>query len=406
VAAAAAADSPAAARRKTNDPLVFSVGWRRFQSVPLYAMEDANEARQRAVKYTPEHMHCMASAVPPGAAGGGLTCASAGHVLGPGSGDGRGRPGVPGPARPAGVFRAGAAATGLQACALTPAAARQDRFRVSLTGVVVELDKGSEVCKKLRLVGHPYKIFKKTAFVQDMFTSELEVARYEGAALRTVSGIRGMVKKALAGESGKFRATFEDRVLMSDIVFLRAWVPVQPRQLYNPVASLVGEWDGGMRTVAELRRAHALPIPSQGDSVYRPIVREERVFRPLKIPASLQAKLPFKSKPKLDKAKAAASGKRHRSQRGEVAERRAVVHSNPDERKLYTLIQQLNTVRQDKEQKRKQANRARLEQRNVKLAKEKKMFEPINKANKKREMRIRGMKEGARAKKQKRDADR
>lgn len=27
---------------KTRDPLVFSVGWRRFQSVPVYATEDAN----------------------------------------------------------------------------------------------------------------------------------------------------------------------------------------------------------------------------------------------------------------------------------------------------------------------------------------------------------------------------
>lgn len=27
---------------KTRDPLTFSVGWRRFQSLPVYATEDAN----------------------------------------------------------------------------------------------------------------------------------------------------------------------------------------------------------------------------------------------------------------------------------------------------------------------------------------------------------------------------
>jgi len=335
---------------KTNDPVVLSVGWRRFQSVPLYSMEDANEARQRAIKYTPDHMHCLAT------------------------------------------FWAPAVATGVGVLAYQDIAERGRRFRVSLTGTVVALDKGVDVVKKLRLVGHPYQIFKKSAFIQDMFTSELEVARYEGAALRTVSGIRGMVKKAIKGESGKFRATFEDRILKSDIVFMRAWVPVQPKQLYNPVVSLLAEWDGGMRTVAQLRRAQGLPIPSTGDSVYRPIEREERVFNSLRIPQSLQAKLPFKSKPKLEKAKAAPSGKHHRALRGEVVERRAIVHATPEDRNVYRLIQQLNTVRAEKETKRKEANRVRAEKHRAQQERVKAKFDPINKANRKREQRIKGMK--------------
>lgn len=159
---------------KTNDPLVFSIGWRRFQSVPVYSLDDGT--RNRMLKYTPEHMHCLAT------------------------------------------FWAPAARPNTGFCAFNTLDDETPRFRVSATGTVLDVDAGSgahKIVKKLKLTGTPAKVYKNTAFIKDMFNSRLEIARFEGAHIKTVSGIRGMVKKALAKPEGHFRATFEDKVLMS-----------------------------------------------------------------------------------------------------------------------------------------------------------------------------------------------
>lgn len=195
------------------------------------------------LKYTPEHMHCLATIYAPYAP--------------PGSGF----------------------------CAFeTITDAKTSSFRIAATGVVLNIDQSTDIVKKLKLTGTSMKIYKNTAFVKDMFTSALEVAKFEGASIRTVSGIRGQVKKAITKPSGAFRATFEDKILASDIIFLRAWYPVKLQQYYNPVTSLLlknkGEWKG-MRITGEIRRDKGIAIPQLKDSSYKPIERQERRFNPV-----------------------------------------------------------------------------------------------------------------------------
>ncbi|XP_016062459.1 PREDICTED: ribosome biogenesis protein BMS1 homolog [Miniopterus natalensis] len=291
---------------KCRDPLIFSVGWRRFQTIPLYYIEDHN-GRQRLLKYTPQHMHCGAA--------------------------------FWGPITPQG--------TGFLAIQFVDGVTPD--FRIAATGIVLDLDKSIKIVKKLKLTGFPYKIFKNTSFIKGMFNSALEVAKFEGAVIRTVSGIRGQIKKALRTPEGAFRATFEDKLLMSDIVFLRTWYPVSIPTFYNPVTSLlkpVGEKDtwSGMRTTGQLRLAHHVKLKPNKDSLYKLIVRQKKHFNSLHIPKALQKALPFKNKPKTQ----AKAGKVPKDRL------RPAVIREPHERKVLALLDALSTVHREKVRKAKE----------------------------------------------------
>lgn len=329
---------------KCNDPLILSIGWRRFQSVPIYSTEDQN-GRYRYLKYTPEHMHCVATFY--------------------------------GPQTPPN--------TGV--LAIQRLSDNISGFRIAATGIVLELNASFPIVKKLKLVGTPSKIFKNTAFVSGMFNSDLEVNRFEGAKIKTVSGIRGQIKKAIReGQPGSFRATFEDKILLSDIVICRTWMPVEVKKYYNPVTNHLSS-DGekgwrGLKPKAQLQLETNTPIEVNPDSIYKPIERPERRFKKFQVPRRLEEALPYKSKPK-NETKTRGNG---------YLKKRAVV-MDPEERKKHTFLQALNTIRKEKQKLRKEKKKEKLETKSKQNQKAEAALEAARKARMKRKYRAEGKKE-------------
>lgn len=280
---------------KSVEPLTFSVGWRRFQSLPYFFMEERNAVRRRLLKYTPEHMHCEA------------------------------------------YFFAHAAPPGSGVVAIKHSDKLLSDFRVSMTGVVMGNEPSPKLLKKLKLIGQPGVIKQNTAFIKGMFNSDLEVSMATNVAIQTQSGVRGVIKKAV-GTDGEFRAAFEARIRPNDIVICKTWYRMQLETFINPVLDLP-QYER-LRTIAEIRRAAALAPYSKKASEYK---QKEKVpaFKPgqLRLPAKTVAALPYSSIPK------DLPAKRSQSAREEAKKKEAKPKMDAHDKQLSSLLHKATVLK-------------------------------------------------------------
>ena len=292
---------------KTNDPVILSIGWRKFQTTMAYCVEDKNH-RLRLIKYTPKFTNCIAICY--------------------------------GPQVPINV-----AVVALQN---NMENTTDDNFRICGTGDVIEVNQSFEIVKKLKLIGDPEEIYKKTANIKNMFNSNLEVARYIGAKIQTVSGIRGIIKKQINTKpEGRFRATFEDKILKSDVVFLKTWAPVTLNKFYNPIIEYSDKKQKMLRTMSQLRKDYGIKLENNVDSEYKDIEREERVFPNLVISKNLEKNLPFKKKNKNNNDN--KSENYHLKKLGLPYKKQIKSYMTTNEKNIYSLMQRLQTLQNIKE---------------------------------------------------------
>ncbi|KAL3076687.1 hypothetical protein niasHS_013483 [Heterodera schachtii] len=316
---------------KSRDPLIISCGWRRFQSMVVYSVLDHNH-RLRFFKYTPKEAFCH------------------------------------------GAFWAPFVTQNTGFLCLQSVDEEKKGFRIAATGVVLGMDKSTNIVKKLKLIGQPLEVFKKTAFVKGMFNSALEVTPFQGVAIRTVSGIRGLIKKALREPEGAFRATFEDKIKPNDVIFLRSWVDVPvPKFCVSMTDKLLPSDENwlGMKTTGRLRHELGIKPEQKADSGYHRHMKNEAtekffVSAPLVIPKKLQKDLPYKLKPKVGRLclEDAEEGRDSELVRNHTAE----LLMEPEENRVNAMMELLRTVKEEKRQRDKAQTKERWEKHQKELS--------------------------------------
>uniref|UniRef100_A0A8C9H3X8 Ribosome biogenesis protein BMS1/TSR1 C-terminal domain-containing protein n=1 Tax=Piliocolobus tephrosceles TaxID=591936 RepID=A0A8C9H3X8_9PRIM len=235
---------------RSNDPLIFSVGWRRYQSIPIYSINERNNIRIRYLKYTTAHMHCNCTFYGP------LATVNSGVLA---------------------LFNY----------------KKIKYFRICINGIILETNTNLSIMKKLKLIGEPYKIFKNTAFIKNMFNSDLEVCKFLNCPVITQSGIKGLIKNKL-NEKGDFRCSFADKIRMSDIIIFKLYINVSIKKYYNY------DIENRLRSINELRYIYNIYVNhNSSNNGYRNVPFRHFYHNKIFINPKLLKDLPYKSKPKL-----------------------------------------------------------------------------------------------------------
>ncbi|KAI3913253.1 hypothetical protein MKW92_046682 [Papaver armeniacum] len=215
-------------RLKTKDPIIVSVGWRRYQTTPIY-YQDSN-GRHEMLEYTPEDQPCLAT------------------------------------------FWGPLAPSGAGVVAVRSLAENKAPFRILATAELLDLNHTVKIVEKIKRIGTPCLILNETALIKDMFRSDDEVDQFRDVKVQTACGIQGEINEAAKPyllnfvqwndgqpREGIAKCTFDRIIHMSDTILMFEWTQVEVPCIFKTAPELSNRvWQCMDET--EESKAHALVI--------------------------------------------------------------------------------------------------------------------------------------------------
>jgi ribosome biogenesis protein BMS1 len=117
-------------------------------------------------------------------------------------------------------------------------------FNIIFTGYFLGPLLEKKIFKKIKIKGEIFYTNKKTAFITNIFSNEIEVHRFLGNFIIGENKQKGIIKKPLKmGPPGSFRAIFNEHVKKKESVFLRLFVPLKLNDKIILVNYLLNSWD-------------------------------------------------------------------------------------------------------------------------------------------------------------------
>ncbi|MCL7042522.1 hypothetical protein MKW94_015780 [Papaver nudicaule] len=193
---------------KSKDPIIVSVGWRRYQTSPIYALKTGPHGCYRFLRCAPENKSCIA------------------------------------------MFWGPLAPLNTGVAVVQRLADNEAAFRFLAKAFVVDVNQAARIFKKSSRIGTPCKISKNTAYIMNMFISDLEIANFKDAKIHTQSGICGKIIEP-AGEDlihgleskdgqpreGIVKCTFKHKIRKSDSIFMHVYEKVEVPRFFNTMTT-------------------------------------------------------------------------------------------------------------------------------------------------------------------------